>query len=691
MPQLNLILVSLKKLIMNKKRSRKSILLSAVVILEVIAILTVSTYAWVETVSSIKIINVPGGYGEFDDFLYTKVNFSDELNGTQSILLSDYFKRSGDMHLAPISSPDGKDFYFPNLTAQANQQNLYRKGTSSDSNVNYVSVAFEMKSNVTSDFYFSGTPTISNDNIRLSITSVTKGGNNEQTVIYGKKSSDDTVVNTKQGGTTQVHVESISDHTDTSDASKALFSIAKTETKVITINVWLQNLEATDITTNLSSAIIFNNLSIVSSLSPRKITLVPTGYWNSDNPWYAAYVFGSSASGEANKWINLSTGSTADYSLTDNNDGSYSFYLKGKYTKIIFARMRTGYSHSTVPEFPANYKHSDGNMWNKTVDLDIPPEETNMHPTFIVGSTGSAESGATGSWEAPATVKVNYVTGYSNGTIGLTCDTNNIRTGICQVVTKGGTTITSSQTANLNYAFVGWYTNAEGTGTPVQSITTAPAAGESVTYYAKFVRTYTVTMKSVNRNGTETTSLGTMTMTAGGTSATSNGTVSTFSRTYPVGTTITFSAAGNTNNGFLGIYTTQTGNTEISQLTVTEDTTVYARYTDKQTVYIGLVKHENYTSTDFKLHYWNSSTNGDADLTDMSTEANYALGNSYWNNEAQTFTMYSAEIPYNATSMRVLNNGTGIGTDTTISSGNCLLVFHYDSAIRVSQKTYPTS
>lgn len=520
---------------------------------------------------------------------------------------------------------------------------------------------------------------------------MTKGGNNEQTVIYGKKSSDDTVVNTKQGGTTQVHVESISDHTDTSDASKALFSIAKTETKVITINVWLQNLEATDITTNLSSAIIFNNLSIVSSLSPRKITLVPTGYWNSDNPWYAAYVFGSSASGEANKWINLSTGSTADYSLTDNNDGSYSFYLKGKYTKIIFARMRTGYSHSTVPEFPANYKHSDGNMWNKTVDLDIPPEETNMHPTFIVGSTGSAESGATGSWEAPATVKVNYVTGYSNGTIGLTCDTNNIRTGICQVVTKGGTTITSSQTANLNYAFVGWYTNAEGTGTPVQSITTAPAAGESVTYYAKFVRTYTVTMKSVNRNGTETTSLGTMTMTAGGTSATSNGTVSTFSRTYPVGTTITFSAAGNTNNGFLGIYTTQTGNTEISQLTVTEDTTVYARYTDKQTVYIGLVKHENYTSTDFKLHYWNSSTNGDADLTDMSTEANYALGNSYWNNEAQTFTMYSAEIPYNATSMRVLNNGTGIGTDTTISSGNCLLVFHYDSAIRVSQKTYPTS
>lgn len=687
---MNSIIVSLKKFIMNKKRSRKSILLSAVVILEVIAILTVSTFAWVETVSSIKIINEPGGYGEFDDFLYTKVAFSDALNGTQSVLLSDYFKRSGDMHLAPISSPDGKDFYFPNLTANANNQALYRKGNTSDSNVNYVSVAFEMTSNVTSDFYFSGTPTISNDHIRLSVTSMTKGGNDPQTVIYGKDASDDEVVNTRQGGTTQVHVESISDHTDTSDITKALFSISKTETKIITINVWLQKLADTDLTTNLSEAIDFDDLSIVSSLSPRKITLVPTGYWNSDNPWYAAYVFGGSA-GESAKWINLSSGSTADYALTDNNDGSYSFYLKGKYTRIIFARMRTGYSHSTVPAFPANYKYSGTDMWNKTIDLTIPTEETNMHPTFIVGSTGTTNAGATGSWEKPATVKVDYVTGYTNGTIGLTCDTNNIRTGICQVVTKAATTITSTQTANQNYAFVGWYTNAEGTGTAVQTITTAPAAGETVTYYAKFVRTYTVTMKSVNRNGTETTSLGTMTMTAGGTSATSNGTVSTFSRTYPVGTTITFSAAGNTNNGFLGIYTTQTGNTEISQLTVTEDTTVYARYTDKQTVYIGLVKHENYTSTDFKLHYWNSSTNGDADLTDMSTEVDYAVGSSYWNNEEKTYTMYSAEIPYNATDMIVMKNYSGIGNDSTISSGNCLLIFHYDNAIHSVQKTYPKS
>ena len=82
-------------------RKMKRMMLSIVILAEVIVLLVVATYAWVETVSSIKITNAANTTGAIaNDTKYTDMLIGDK---TGTIDLLDYFEASGDMHLAPAS------------------------------------------------------------------------------------------------------------------------------------------------------------------------------------------------------------------------------------------------------------------------------------------------------------------------------------------------------------------------------------------------------------------------------------------------------------------------------------------------------------------------------------------------------------------------------------------------------------
>ncbi len=99
-------------------------------------------------------------------------------------------------------------------------------------------------------------------------------------------------------------------------------------------------------------------------------------------------------------------------------------------------------------------------------------------------------------------------------------------------------------------------------------------------------------------------------------------------------------------------------------------------------VYVGVIEHiTEFTPT---LHYWNSKgLAGDATLVKTGETAQFALGTGYWNNAKQNFTIYKAEIPIEATSMKTFkaeDNSCWSNEDiTNYADGKIILVFEYSN------------
>ena len=102
------------------KNGIKNLVISIVILVEVIAIAMVASYAWVETVSSIKIAT-RNSQNQDDPLVVDSYVFTEAMigEGKGTIDLANYFKKSGDMHLAPASSADGERMFFPKATANA--------------------------------------------------------------------------------------------------------------------------------------------------------------------------------------------------------------------------------------------------------------------------------------------------------------------------------------------------------------------------------------------------------------------------------------------------------------------------------------------------------------------------------------------------------------------------------------------
>ena len=593
----------------DKKSSRKAFILSIVAIVEIIAIMAVVTYAWVETVSSIKITD-NGIEHKIDTYTYTEADVG---SSQGDIDLAGYFKKAGDVHFSPASSSNGRDLFFPipnkngTVSKTGTVSQNYRKSTVDDKNVNYLSVTFKVKttSKKNLDFFFVQAPTISGvdaNTVRFSITAQTEGESTSSTKIYAMSASNNQVVNSSTGNTGTVAVEAISNHLPSSGSTASLFSLKTEETKIITVNAWVQG---TNNSTAIASNINISNFQITTSNTPRRVTLIPTNLWNVSNPSFYAYMW----TGSQNEW----------YDMTDNGDGSYSFNYDGTYQTLTFVRTQNGAGHT--------FDKNNG-YWNQTVDLTIPLSPVN--PTFFVTGQsttvmdGSNNGKYTGVWQDPATIKFNYVKDDSSsvtdmGTVTLSWSGASITaTGgdeDAQIRVRGGQYVSFSASAKSGYEFVGWYDNPEGTGTAISTSATmtqvAPTSGNMASYYAKFIKVYAVTLKMLI-DGTNASGAGTMKMTVNGTDYTS--TSATFTKNFPEGTVVSFSATVNSGYTKDGIYTTQTGTTSVSSVTVgTSNVENYVRYTVNEYD----VKANAYYSTNSGSSY----TAGDAGGTVMAGSA----------------------------------------------------------------------
>lgn len=451
----------------------KSIAISIVILIEILAITSVTVFAWVETVSSIKLSTQSEKELKIDNYVLTDAVLGGD---TGTIDMAKYFKQSGDMHLAPASSADGTTMFFP----QTGSTSAYRKGNTSDKNTNYLSVTFRVKTTTNADIFFTKEPKFSalGEDIRVSVTAQTEGSNEPaETQIYAlSKHTDAEVVNSTTGGMGKVNVEAFSAHIQGQDRSGCLFSVGKNETKIVTINVWLQK-KSNDMNSTMSQYIKITDLGIIYKIAPRVVTLVPGDLWSKNNPsYYYAWCWdGGSAPNKL-------------FKLTANGDGSYSFEYDGSYQKLCFVYAKNGTKNTG--------DDADSNWWNnsvykQTVDLSIP--DYPMNPTFYITSyaTGDKEK-STGEWE-PATVKLDYVTGQENyGTLSATYLDHTVtgtKKGI-EILCGGGSKVKIEATPISGYNLEGWYTDAAGTKkvtpTDADGNITAPAKGSEITYYAKF-------------------------------------------------------------------------------------------------------------------------------------------------------------------------------------------------------------
>ena len=107
-----------------------------------------------------------------------------------------------------------------------------------------------------------------------------------------------------------------------------------------------------------------------------------------------------------------------------------------------------------------------------------------------------------------------------------------------------------------------------------------------------------------------------------------------------------------------------------------------------KTIYVGIITYLNLNKSNYQVHYWGGAASGDANLTALDTTAQQSVGNSYWSNGAQTFDMYKAVIPADATGYKVHNGDTWFGNDGNVSQNNAAYVFEYGGSYNAYYGTY---
>ena len=330
------------------KEKRKSMILSIVALVEVLAIAIVSVSAWVETISTIKLdLN----NGTIDNYVFTNANigYGNGYDG-KTIDLTKYFRQAGDVHLASATSANGTDVYFPTLTANGAPSGAYRKATVNDKNVNYIDFSFNVTAKGTkASFYFDKVPTIKvndadADEEKLRVSFVCDSSN---TVVCGKSDSNTEVVagtslNTKK----QESVKSFDSYTGLT-AESPLFTVPADSTPhKVTMRVWLQ--DDSRKTKYAGQTVTIDNFKLITQ-SPQAGELTFSDKTTGD----ASLGAGWATKNDRAIWINQD-GKSEYQKLSKNSSGNYFIKLGSDYTDKPNATVTFYSCESKVTSNPQN-------------------------------------------------------------------------------------------------------------------------------------------------------------------------------------------------------------------------------------------------------------------------------------------------------------------------------------------------
>lgn len=367
------------------KEKRKSLILSIVALVEVLAIAIVSVSAWVETISTIKLdLN----NGTIDNYVFTNANigYGKGYDGN-TIDLTKYFRQAGDVHLASATSANGTDVYFPTLTANGESSGVYRQATVNDKNVNYIDFSFNVTAKGTkASFYFDKVPTIKvndadADEGKLRVSFVCDGGN---TVVCGKSNSTVEVVsgtslNTKK----QESVKSFDSYTGLT-AESPLFTVrADSKPHKVTMRVWLQ--DDSRKTKYAGQTVTIDNFKLITQ-SPQAGELTFYDKTTGDPSLGAGWATKNNRA----IWINQA-GKSEYEKLSKDSSGNYFIKLGSDYTDNPNATVTFYSCESTVTSNPQN---SYVAKWTTTLQAAVDAESQ----TFTAYGYKDSSNNGYGTW-----------------------------------------------------------------------------------------------------------------------------------------------------------------------------------------------------------------------------------------------------------------------------------------------------
>lgn len=367
------------------KEKRKSLILSIVALVEVLAIAIVSVSAWVETISTIKLdLN----NGTIDNYVFTNANigYGNGYDG-KTIDLTKYFRQAGDVHLASATSANGTDVYFPTLTANGEPSAAYRKATVNDKNVNYIDFSFNVTAKGTkASFYFEKVPTIKvndadADEDKLRVSFVCDGSN---TVVCGKSNSTaEVVAGTNLNIKGQENVKSFGSYTG-STAESPLFTVpADSKPHKVTMRVWLQDDSRN--TKYAGQTVTIDNFKLITQ-SPQAGELTFYDKTTGDPSLGAGWATKNNRA----IWINQA-GKSEYKKLSKDSSGNYFIKLGSDYTDNPNATVTFYSCESTVTSNPQN---SFVAKWTTTLQTAVDADSQ----TFTAYGYKDSSNNGYGTW-----------------------------------------------------------------------------------------------------------------------------------------------------------------------------------------------------------------------------------------------------------------------------------------------------
>lgn len=367
------------------KEKRKSLILSIVALVEVLAIAIVSVSAWVETISTIKLdLN----NGTIDNYVFTNANigYGNGYDG-KTIDLTKYFRQAGDVHLASATSANGTDVYFPTLTANGAPSATYRKASVNDKNVNYIDFSFNVTAKGTkASFYFDKVPTIKvndadADEEKLRVSFVCDGSN---TVVCGKSDSTaEVVAGTNLNIKGQENVKTFGSYTG-STAESPLFTVpADSKPHKVTMRVWLQDDSRN--TKYAGQTVTIDNFKLITQ-SPQAGELTFYDKTTGDPSLGAGWATKNNRA----IWINQD-GKSEYKKLSKDSSGNYSIKLGSDYTDNPNATVTFYSCESTVTSNPQN---SFVAKWTTTLQTAVDADSQ----TFTAYGYKDSSNNGYGTW-----------------------------------------------------------------------------------------------------------------------------------------------------------------------------------------------------------------------------------------------------------------------------------------------------
>lgn len=435
------------------RMSIKTIVLSVVALIQIMLLITGTTFSWVETISSLALT----GGGIIDNPVKTVANIGSGSGYDKALDLDAYFKKAGNVHLSTCSSADGQNFYFPIV----GDNNNYRQSTVNDRNVNYISYNLKVvnkEKNKSEDFKFGNIPSIkignevvTDNRVRIAITV------DGATKIFSNKDDTENVVAATDGTRSETTVNAFDKYTNSDkNVTLPVFSIPANSSKEVKISLWLQDSNGGN-----NGDVAVNDFTLV--VSKKRVEV---------------------------KYGTDSDSTMGDISIGSNNQQFY--YGEEGTTVPLNATAKPGY------KFMGWYKDSG-------CQKEAPVTDGN----FEIGSDSNITLYAL--FKKTYTVNVIAVTdnvqGGKGGTVKINSGTASDKA-IKSDVTVGET-VRLTATPNEGYDFVGWYDSAtedtpQITGENPTNVEIDSVNPTNRTIYARFeIKKFTVTASAVSEDDDE--------------------------------------------------------------------------------------------------------------------------------------------------------------------------------------------